>query len=358
MRKIILYTSIFVLAMVFYACKEAPKKEAENPGEIEKIVPEEIEVSQLDLINDEIIEKPNSPNGYYKRAMYYKSVFDFPKALEDINRALKVTPKAAELNYAKGDILFNKAGADQDPKLYESAVVYLKEAIEIDSTHTNALIVLARINMGIPNLEEAMRKLDQAIRNDVYNSESYFWKGMVFMLKGEVEKAASSYQTAIELDAYNIKAFNHLGLIYADKFDPVALDYYNSALAIDPDNFEVLRNKGLHLKDMEDYTGAIETFNILVAEDQTYAEGYYNIGNTYIAMYRDDMSKLSKDTTMSQAIAYFEQAVIAFPEYTNAIYNIGHVYDFKGEKAKAKEYYLKVLEIDENNKLALDALNK
>lgn len=346
---------VVVTLTLLVGCKTSPEKEQKTEA-----IPEiqEIGKSSLEEINQEIIENPESPNGYYKRAYYYKDQYDFTKAIADINRALKLTPDVPALTYFKGDILFNQAAYERNPALYEQSEIYLLETIKMDSTHVEALVLEGRINMGKPNFEKAMANFDAALRNDKFHAPAYFYKGMVFELMGEKEKAKSSYQTAIETNGAYYDALHHMANLLASLDDEKALSYYNAALDVQPNSYEVLRNKGLYLIKIEEYQAARDCFDQILVADPTNEECYFNIGNTYVASYRDDMSAVSKDTTINRAIENFERAAEINPEYIDALYNLGWMHQFRGEKKKAIEYYQKVLAIDDFHEPTLDALSE
>ncbi len=352
MKRTLLY--LFSILIFLSSCKETPQEEVSESDKLEK----EIITTQstLEEINNEIIMNPESPNGYYKRANYYLENYDFDNAITDINRALKLTPDVPALTYLKAEILFNQAGATQNPLLYEQSEIYLLETIAMDSTHLEAQVLEARINLGKPNLEKAMANLDAALRADKYYAPAYFWKGMVFELLNEKDKAKSSYQTAIEIDAQHYDALHHLANLYAKDLDPKAKTFYDAALDVEHMSFEVLRNKGLYLLNVQDYEGALNSFQSILTFDALCEECYYNMGNVYIAAFRDDMPQYTKDTTTAQAIVYFEKAVEINNQYEDALYNLGLLNEFKGEKKLALEYYKKVLDINPEHELTLDAL--
>ncbi len=348
---VILFSTFLIVS-----CKEAEKKKDKTDSEkIEETVKV---INTLDEINQEILNSPESPNGYYKRAFYYKNQYDFANAITDINRALKLTPDVAALTYLKADILFNQAGATQNPVLYEQAELYLLETISLDSTYVEAQVLEARINMGKPNFEKAMANLDAALRADKYHAPAYFWKGMIFEIQGKDEQAKSSYQTAIEIDASYYDALHHLANAYAKDLNEKAITYYNAALDVQPGSFEVLRNKGLYLKDMGQYAEAIQCFKEIIALDNQCDECYFNIGNVYIASYRDDMSDYSKDTTTTVALENFAKAIELDKKYVDALYNSGLIYEHRGDSKKAIEFYQKALEIEPMYQPAMDALSK
>jgi tetratricopeptide (TPR) repeat protein len=180
---------------------------------------------------------------------------------------------------------------------------------------------------------------------------------MVFELIGQRDNAKSSYQTAIETDGSYYDALHHMGNLLAGDLDEKALTYYDAALDVQPDSYEAMRNKGLFLIKVEKYQEARNAFNSILAYDPNNEECYFNIGNTYVASYRDDMDQYSKDTIIDNAIANFKTASELNPQYIDALYNLGWMYQFRGEKQTAIEYYQMVLEVDDYHQPTLDALN-
>ena len=100
-------------------------------------------VNPLTVLEDEILSNPESPNGYYKRALYYKNRYKFKNAVDDINRALKLAPESAAMNYAKADIQYAGAMYKGDLSLLDQAEIYLNYALEYDSVNTDALLLIS-----------------------------------------------------------------------------------------------------------------------------------------------------------------------------------------------------------------------
>ena len=42
--------------------------------------------------------------------------------------------------------------------------------------------------------------------------------------------------------------------------------------------------------------------------DSTFEEAYFNIGNTYVGIYRDDMVQYTKDTIVEKALEKFSES--------------------------------------------------
>ena len=64
----------------------------------DSIIDRTIAANPLTVIEEQILSNPESPNGYYKRALYYKNHYKFKNAVDDINRALKLAPESAAMN--------------------------------------------------------------------------------------------------------------------------------------------------------------------------------------------------------------------------------------------------------------------
>ena len=85
--------SFLVLLLLVLSCNtsDTEKLVKKNNKNIEAVSSNEPLV-ELYNIDKEIIKNPKSPNVYLKRALYYQNKRDFSSALEDINRALSITP--------------------------------------------------------------------------------------------------------------------------------------------------------------------------------------------------------------------------------------------------------------------------
>lgn len=333
-------------------------KEEVNDQESDSATFEYYNNDKLSQIEQEIISKPESPNVYYKRAIYYKLRKKYALALEDINRSLKLSPDASVFNYEKADILYQQGVFILDVSKIDEAEIYLNHTLSLDEDYENALLLKAKILLYKKETDASMKLVNQVLRLNKTRASGYFTKGMIYHFLGNKDLAASSYQTAIEMDANYYDAYMNLGLIYSEDQNDKALSYYNSAIDIYPQSIEAHRNKGLHYHFSKNYELARVSFENVIELDPTFEEAYFNIGNTYIGSYSDTMSAFSKDTTLNQAIYFFEKAIDLNPNYVQAIYNLGLQHEFKGDKQRAKKFYLQAIEIDNNYAPALSAINQ
>lgn len=347
------------ISTIFFQCKEGNKEAKEilinQSEEAENTIDES---NSLKAIEQQIIDNPESPNGYTKRSYYYAKQGDLNRALEDINRALTITPDEPSLNFTKGELLFNQAGMTLNALLYDQSEIYLDNTIKLDSTYVDAHILKAKIYIGRKNAEEAIKNLSNAIRVSPTLSEPYALKGFVYQRLGNKQLAQSSYQTALEMDANNFDANSGLGYIYYLDTNANGLIYFDAANLLDTNAISPVRNKGLLLKNLGRLEEAKTEFNNVLKIDSTFEEAYYNLGVCEIDSYNDDFSQKTKDSIVTNAIYYFNKAVTLNPEYVQALYNLGYSYEFRGDKENALKYYKQAINIAPDYELVNEALRR
>ena len=352
----------WLLCLLFLtSCETKTEDEtAEDKSNVvnDSIVENAIIENPLTVLEEEILGNPESPNGYYKRALYYKNHYKFKNAIDDINRALKLAPESAAMNYAKAEIQYAAAMYKGDVSLLDQAEIYLNYALEYDSINSDALLLLAELKAASSEPEKAMVYVNRVLKENQYLPRPYYVKGKIYESLGNMKLAESSYQTAIEMDANYYAAMIQLGWIYAQRQDDLALTYYDAALEIYPESMEAIRNKGLFYHFANRPLEARIYFNKMLEIDSTFEEAYFNIGNTYVGIYRDDMEQYTKDTIVEKAIENFQKAVNINPGYIQAWYNLGLGYEVKGEKEQAIEVYNYILSNETNYQPAIDGLNR
>ena len=309
----------------------------------------------LNDINNYIIQKPESSNGYYKRSIYYKNRNKYQLAIEDINRAITVSPDAAILNYTKAEILYEFAVFNQDVSMIDECKIYLDHCISLDKDFILAKLLKAEILFYGKQTDQAMVLVNDVLKLNSTNAKAYFIKGMIYELIGNDNLAISSFQTTIEVDPNYYDAYIYLGLQYEKINNQLAIDYYNSAIEIDPMSLEAFLNKGLFYHFNMKYELARNSFQEVLRIDSTFEVAYFNIGNTFLGQHAIDT--VNKMNHISNALKYYNKAISINPNYVQSIHNVGVCKEIMGDKISAKKYYLQSVSLDNNYRPSLDALN-
>ena len=345
------YLAIFTF-LILLSCNNTIESENNN---IDK--KETNKKGTLSDIEQNILENPDNPVAYFNRAVFYKNNKKYSRAIEDINRALRILPDSNAFKYEKAEILYNSGIFKQNKSQLDESKIYLDNILKSEENNIKSLLLKAKILIFEKDTDASMKTLVRILKKEPTFAEAYFLKGLIYEIIGNDNLAKSSYQTTIEMEVNYYDAYINLGILYAKDMNNKAISYYNSALEIYPNSIEALRNKGLFYHFSEDYINARKNFNKIISIDSLFEEAYFNIGNTYIGMYKYDLSDYSKDTTLNRAIEYFNKAISINPNYVQAIYNLGLQYQYKGEVDSAKKYYLRAIDLENNYTPALDAIN-
>ena len=91
-----------------------------------------------------------------------------------------------------------------------------------------------------------------------------------------------------------------------------AIEYYDKALAVEPNYVSALANKGLALNSLERYYEAIEYFDKALAVEPNHVNALTNKGLALNSLERYD-----------EAIEYFDKALAVEPNHVNALTNKG-----------------------------------
>lgn len=341
---------VLVLILIVFNLYNCSSPE-ENKEVIQEKEQEIVQKSELDQLNDAIIAQPNNPVVYVNRANYYLNLGQFEDAKEDANRALKLDPNNAEVAYTKGLILLKTGQVDMSLPFFE-------HALELDSNHARSYLKLAYIYLAVPDFDRSIALINKALKINKYMAEPYWLKGKWYELQEKNEYAASSYQTAIERNPDYYDAYLSQGILH-DKLDnPIALEYFQSAINLRPTSIEAWRLKAISHKEHNDFYKAIEIFDTIIAIDSTFEVAYFDKGTTLLDLCFDNNSKTKNDSLLNEALDLFNEAINLNANYVPARYNKGLCYEELGNKEKAKKEYEKVLELEPNYDLAVKGMNR
>lgn len=211
-----------------------------------------------------------------------------------------------------------------------------------------ANLKLGEFYMYAENYEEAFVYINNCLKQDVYNAEAYFLKGMIYKSLKDTAKAVSSFQTCVEQNPDYYDAHLQLGLIYASVYNDLALAYYDNAIEIRPKSVEALYNKALYFQSIKQFTEADNLYKEILEKDPNYYIAFYNMGFLRL-VYSDDYDS---------AAHLFTLAIEKDPNYFEAYYNRGYAFELMEQKDKALLDYKKALNIKPDFTLAAKGISR
>lgn len=307
-------------------------------------------VAQLDstlrALNQRIMDNPNDYAAYLDRARYWGDRGFFPKAYEDILRAIGVDSTKADIYLLRGELYFKQ-------EKVKEAYGDFTTCLRFDSLFVPGLLKKTGIDIVLGNYEIARSQLNTAIRVNEYEPEAYYLRGRLYKTMGDTNLAASSYKTAIEVDPDYYDAYIEVGLLYAAKKNELAKEYYSSAIGIRPRSIEAWYNKAMFLqetgtKKRERYKEAFACYDSILKIDPKFVAAHFNKGFVFLEYLQQ----------YDSAATHFTQAVSIFPGYYQAYYNRGLCNESLNKPKEAESDYRQALTIKPDYTEAAIALGR
>ncbi|MCM1172150.1 MAG: hypothetical protein NC393_08500 [Clostridium sp.] len=184
----------------------------------------------------------------------------------------------------------------------------LKEILEVNSDCEAALVLMGQVSIRLNLYDVAERFLLKAFTINNQNGEIYACLGNVEHSRGNFENAYGLYSYAIELGIEDISLYLNIGLIAEEieNYD-VALEVYDRALFMEPDNIAVFRKIVDILYRNGEFMKAVEICSEFIGVNAQIYDGY-----TLKLSLLEDLQKFDlANETLEQAKMYFENT----PEY-------------------------------------------
>lgn len=221
----------------------------------------------------EILERvstkfPENTDALLKLSELYFIVKQYQKAIENINKALKVNENIAKGYYLKGSI-YRESGDTS------KAISSLETAVEQDNNFTDAYYDLGVIFAARKN-PLAFDYFNNALRTKPFYLEASYAKAKLMQDLGRFDEAIEEYKKILEKDNTFIQANYNTGAIYLDV--------------------------------KKDYNKAIEHFTKCIEQDDQYLAAYFARGYSYAQS--GDKKKATED---------YKKCLSIDPNYSDAI---------------------------------------
>ena len=321
-----------IIAIALVSCK--PKQEEKA----KLLLPKD---STLAMLNARIGGDPKNPALYAKRAELWLTNGKIQLAYDDISAAVRLDSMNYDYQFRFSEISFVNGKSRQTKQA-------LEKCLEIKPEDANARLKLAELYIYVKEYKKSLALLKEITDIDKLNAKAYFLKGLSFKLAGDTALAITNYQRSVELDQEYYHAYMQLGVLFGAKHNPVAIDYYNNALNLNPKSSEALYAKALFFQDHGDIKAAITGYNMLLQIDTANYFGYFNLG--YIAF--------NFDKDYRKATVMFSRALTFNPAYAEAYYMRGLSFEQLGEYAKSIRDYTEAIKTAPGYELAIVGLDR
>jgi len=267
-----------------------------------------------------------------------------------------------ELAYAKAlstgdnkaaETLINEA-LDKRPNsdVYHSALaqVYLNQAVEMSKQSNPDVQAISSVMAKAVN--EAKYATDLAPKSvALWENLASMYENASAIVPEARDWALKSLQQARDLEPTNPSHWWRLGNNYAAmaKWDD-AIKNYEKAIDLKADYFGAYVGLSNAYEQTQKNDKAIEVYEKIVGQKQTDPETLYNYGRL---LYNRNGSG---DRDSAEKI--WNKVVEMQPNYSNALYSLGLLYEMRGDKTTALQYFYKVKDLNPNNKNIADKIKK
>ena len=281
----------------------------------------------IDKLTRQIAEDPANPQLYAARAEHFYKNEGYDEAIQDLSYALALDSLNPGYHHLLADVYFDYFKSRLAVKTMERVVALYPERIP-------SLLKLSEFQLILKKYEESLQTLDRVLRIDPQNADAYFLFGMNLKETGDTVRAINSFQKAVELDPELIDGWINLGQLHAALNNDIAADFFDAAVAVDPDNILALHAKAFYLSDLNDLEGALEMYREIVRVDPQYEEAYFNSGLLYLDL-----------DSLAQALRQIDLTINVSPLHIRAYFYRGLTAEMQGDTARARADYQQALRL-------------
>ena len=279
----------------------------------------------IKLCNEAIEIDPNKENAYLLRGFNYWELEQYDESMANFNKIIEINPNFEMAYMFRGyaQILAIEDYWIANRKNFDDTVKnMLNKAIE---DFTKAI----QINQVSHNKLKAIFNPDADVTDLLYTSRAFVYNELK-----KYDEAIEDYNKAIELAPDNAKIYDERGLIYdkLEKYDE-AINDFTKAIQIAPNSSKFYRSRGSSYGALGKYDEAIGDFTKAIQLDPNDKESYKRRASVYALLEKYD-----------EALKDYNKAIKIDPNFADAYYYRGLVYDELKKYNKAIKDYNKSIQ--------------
>lgn len=318
----------FIFLLLFCSCNtgnEGPAGEAA----INDSLTEALDSPELKALNDKILQDPSNDSLYQERALLYLRLEQPEAAINDAKRAIRIDSTDVGNYLSLVDIYFSQ----NQTRLAKDLLLIIEQKFP---RNTEALLKLAEMYWLVRQYQNGIDYVNKALRIDEHLARAYYIKGGIYRESGDTTRAISSLVTATEQNTRYIDAYYDLGVIYSARKNPVAFQYFENVLRINPDHPDAAYGRAKLLQDLGRIDDAVTAYKELSEKSADCVRCHYNLGAIYLELMKD----------YQKAVDEFTETIKLEPGNPQNYFARGYSYAKLGDEESARADYRVCLKID------------
>lgn len=296
-----------------------------------------------------------NPRDYRARAglgLALAMQFKLDGAEDQVDRALKLSPKDALAHTAKAMVLMNRLQSSSGTvmrnrqSILSQAEQHAREAINSDPNMPEARFMMGSIYKEEGRLADASREFEKACDLDPHYSSAQSALGLSYLAQGKLDDASNSFKHAIAIKSKNSTAHYGLGKVYLQRGQAdAALKELNTALYLNRNSAPVQIALGDTYTAQGNTVGALKSYQEAIRIKPESPDAYMRIA---------DIRESRVD--LEHAIAELHSGLAMNPDSIELHNRVGDM-SLKLEKLDdAIKEYRATLAVDPGNIQAVDGL--
>jgi tetratricopeptide (TPR) repeat protein len=328
---------LLVLSLSLLACDGDSPQQSTSPA---NNVPSDPLLAQIASISSAIDQDIDNVDLYRQRANLYYEINSYDNAIQDWQMVTDLDGTNPEDYHALADVYLDYFRSRE-------ALDIMEEAAKKFPENELTLLKLAEFQMILRKNGASFYTLDKLLKQDPQNAEAYFMMGMNFKETGDTVRAINSFQEAVDRNSTLVDAWLQLGDLYTALGEELALQYYENAIRVAPDQVEPYHAKAYYLADViDDLEGAIAVYQQINQVDPQYEEAYFNAGLVYLDLGKFEEARQQFDLTLKFS-----------PTHIRGYFYRGLASEFMGNIAAAKTDYEQALRMKPDYEMAREQLD-
>jgi tetratricopeptide (TPR) repeat protein len=263
------------------------------------------------------------PTAYLNRAVLRTDNGDWAGAESDFKRAIKKRPDFA-------NAYVNRAAERRKAGDVEGATADYTKALELDPTDASSFYNRGTLRFEHHDIDGAIQDYSSAIRLDGKDARVYYDRGVAYQLKKELAPAVDDYLVVLGLKPEDRRTLYNLGQCEFDLHDyQKAANYYTDALRAEPNWADALHGRGLAYVKLGKFDDAIRDYTAALASQNGYGGAVGQAGIFFdraVAYQRKYDADQSSRESLTSAIQDYNSAIEKGLKTPDVYYDLGFAY--------------------------------
>ena len=261
---------------------------------------------------------------------------EIQRAINECQKAAELNPKISHPHYLLGQIYMNIRKSGQG-NMRDKAIEEHRRAAELDPQHSKALFYLGQLQLEEGDYQNSVAAFQQFLQIQPWVGRVYLGKAKAHLGLNEVQKAIQTLEQALNYDKKDPEIIKVLGGLYEHtQQEEKARQLYNQLLEDNTDS-EIRFRLARILTRQQQFQEAVPILRELTSTS----------GDVRLNVALGEALKGNKE--YAEAVKVFEKVVQLDPDHFAAIYMLGESLTQLGERQRAIECFLQLLDLNQSN---------